>query len=39
MHVEIKNVKNESLPGVAFLRGGSVAILMILRSSDSKNER
>jgi 8-oxo-dGTP pyrophosphatase MutT (NUDIX family) len=39
MHVEIKNVKNESLPGVAFLRGGSVAILMILRPSDSKDER
>jgi hypothetical protein len=39
LRAEIKNSKNESLPGVAFLRGGSVAILMILRPSDSKNER
>ena len=39
LRAEIKNNKNESLPGVAFLRGGSVAILMILRPSDSKNER
>jgi ADP-sugar diphosphatase len=39
IRAEIKNSKNESLPGVAFLRGGSVAILMILRPSDSKNER
>lgn len=39
LRAEIKNGNNESLPGVAFLRGGSVAILMILRPSDSKNER
>jgi ADP-sugar diphosphatase len=39
IRAEIKNRNNESLPGVAFLRGGSVAILMILRPSDSKNER
>ncbi|CZR63272.1 related to nucleoside diphosphate-sugar hydrolase of the MutT (NUDIX) family [Phialocephala subalpina] len=31
--------KPESLPGVAFLRGGSVAMLMILRPSDSNTER
>lgn len=29
----------EELPGVAFLRGGSVAMLMILRPSDSNSER
>lgn len=31
--------KPESLPGIAFLRGGSVAMLMILRPSDSNTER
>jgi ADP-sugar diphosphatase len=36
---EVKNEKGDSLPGIAFLRGGSVAILMILRPSDSKTER
>lgn len=36
---DVKNEDNERLPGVAFLRGGSVAILMILRPSDAKNER
>jgi len=35
----IKNENNEFLPGVVFLRGGSVAILMILRPSDSPEER
>lgn len=30
--------KND-LPGIAFLRGGSVAILMILRPKDSRDER
>jgi ADP-sugar diphosphatase len=29
----------EDLPGIAFLRGGSVAMLMILRPSDSNTER
>ena len=29
----------ESLPGVAFLRGGAVAVLIILRPSDSLDER
>lgn len=32
-------LKKESLPGVAFLRGGSVAVLMIVRPSDSRDER
>lgn len=35
----VRNGKNETLPGIVFLRGGSVAILMILRPSDSKTER
>lgn len=36
---EVTNSKGIKLPGIAFLRGGSVAMLMILRPSDSKNER
>lgn len=36
---DVRNSKGEYLPGIAFLRGGSVAMLMILRPSDSKNER
>ncbi|ORY71275.1 NUDIX family hydrolase-like protein [Pseudomassariella vexata] len=37
----IKNDEAEpkELPGVAFLRGGSVAMLMILRPKDSRDER
>lgn len=35
----VRNGKNEKLPGIVFLRGGSVAILMILRPNDSKTER
>jgi len=31
--------KPRMLPGVAFLRGGSVAVLMILRPKDSQDER
>ncbi|KAL5322576.1 hypothetical protein ACEPPN_010549 [Leptodophora sp. 'Broadleaf-Isolate-01'] len=34
-----KNGKISTLPGIAFLRGGSVAMLMILRPSDSNTER
>lgn len=34
-----KNKDAESLPGVVFLRGGSVAVLMIVRPSDSRDER
>lgn len=35
----IRNSKNTELPGIAFLRGGSVAMLMILRPKDSRDER
>jgi ADP-sugar diphosphatase len=35
----IRNAKNVELPGIAFLRGGSVAVLMILRPRDSRDER
>ena len=38
IHADIRN-SNSYLPGIAFLRGGSVAMLMILRPSDSKTER
>jgi len=33
------NTKAEALPGISFLRGGSVAVLMILRPIDSMDER
>ncbi|PVH73193.1 hypothetical protein DL98DRAFT_57494 [Cadophora sp. DSE1049] len=36
---DIRNKDDEALPGIVFLRGGSVAILMILRPSDSEDER
>jgi len=36
---DISNANGETLPGIVFLRGGSVAMLMILRPSDSRNER
>lgn len=36
---DVRNENREYLPGIAFLRGGSVAMLMILRPSDSKTER
>jgi ADP-sugar diphosphatase len=39
VQAEVKNEKGDSLPGIAFLRGISVAMLMILRPSDSKTER
>jgi 8-oxo-dGTP pyrophosphatase MutT (NUDIX family) len=35
----VTNDYNEWLPGVNFLRGGSVAVLMILRPSEAPNER
>ncbi|KAL1605527.1 hypothetical protein SLS59_003329 [Nothophoma quercina] len=35
----IRNGKGTELPGIAFLRGGSVAMLMILRPKDSRDER
>ncbi|KAG9231790.1 nudix hydrolase 14 [Amylocarpus encephaloides] len=33
------NDENDTLPGIAFLRGSAVAMLMILRPSDSRDER
>jgi 8-oxo-dGTP pyrophosphatase MutT (NUDIX family) len=36
---EIRNETKSPLPGIAFLRGPSVAMLMILRPSDSQTER
>ncbi|RDL34349.1 uncharacterized protein BP5553_07477 [Venustampulla echinocandica] len=38
MSADVRN-KEGYLPGIAFLRGGSVGMLMILRPSDYKNER
>jgi 8-oxo-dGTP pyrophosphatase MutT (NUDIX family) len=35
----MRNRKGDDLPGIAFLRGGSVAVLMILRPKDSRDER
>jgi 8-oxo-dGTP pyrophosphatase MutT (NUDIX family) len=39
LKAEIRNSKKSKLPGIAFLRGGSVAMLMILRPEDSRDER
>lgn len=39
MMAEIKNKANQSLPGIMFLRGGSVAVLMIVRPNDATDER
>jgi ADP-sugar diphosphatase len=39
LKAEIRNSKKNKLPGIAFLRGGSVAMLMILRPEDSRDER
>jgi ADP-sugar diphosphatase len=36
---EIRNENDKKLPGIAFLRGGSVAMLMVLRPVDSRDER
>lgn len=35
----VRNSKNETLPGFVFLRGGAVAVLMILRPTDVRDER
>lgn len=35
----ITNSSGESLPGVCFLRGGSAAVLMILRPKDTRDQR
>ncbi|KAF2643376.1 nudix hydrolase 14 [Massarina eburnea CBS 473.64] len=39
LNAVIRNDKEHSLPGISFLRGGSVAMLMILRPKDSRDER
>jgi len=41
MYVEalVESKNGDRLPGVAFLRGGAVAVLIILRPSDSPDER
>jgi ADP-sugar diphosphatase len=40
LKADIRNKDSKSpLPGIAFLRGGSVAVLMILRPTDSLDER
>jgi 8-oxo-dGTP pyrophosphatase MutT (NUDIX family) len=39
INAEIKNESGPPLPGIALLRGGSVAILMILRPKDAPNEK
>ncbi|CZR52917.1 related to nucleoside diphosphate-sugar hydrolase of the MutT (NUDIX) family [Phialocephala subalpina] len=39
MKTIIKNDKDHELPGIVFLRGGSVAVLMILNSEERKEEK
>jgi hypothetical protein len=39
LKAKIENAKGSFLPGIAFLRGGSVAVLMILRPIDNPEER
>lgn len=39
MAADIWNESGDKLPGIVLLKGASVAILIILRPSDSKNER
>lgn len=39
LKADIRNRENKALPGIAFLRGGSVAMLMVLRPVDSRDER
>ena len=39
LNATIQNSTGKGFPGVCFLRGGSVAILMILRPKDSRDER
>ncbi|KZM22382.1 ADP-sugar diphosphatase [Ascochyta rabiei] len=37
--IKNQNPDKEDLPGIALLRGGSVAVLMVLRPQDAKDER
>jgi len=39
LEVVVENKKKEPLTNVVFLRGGAVAVLIILRPSDSPDER
>jgi ADP-sugar diphosphatase len=39
LRASMRNSSNRELPGIAFLRGGYVAVLMILRPQDSRDER
>ncbi|KAF2238622.1 NUDIX family hydrolase [Viridothelium virens] len=39
LHADIRNEENKELPGAVFLRGGTVAVLPILRPRDSVDER
>src|SRR2546429_3728622 len=39
LKARIENENNQSLPGICFLRGGSVAVLVILQPKDSVDER
>jgi len=35
----LRNAEGKAVPGVVFMRGGSVAMLMVLRPKDSRDER
>ncbi|KAL5322588.1 hypothetical protein ACEPPN_010561 [Leptodophora sp. 'Broadleaf-Isolate-01'] len=39
LNARVENANGKILPGIAFLRGPSVAVLMILQPSDSKTEK
>jgi len=39
LNAGVENANGKTLPGIAFLRGPSVAVLMILQPSDSKAEK
>lgn len=39
LHATVTNAAEQELPGIAFLRGGSVAVLMILNPKERRDER
>ncbi|KAF2446692.1 NUDIX family hydrolase [Karstenula rhodostoma CBS 690.94] len=39
LRAKVENAKGEDIPAVVFLRGGSVAVLIIVRPTDSLDER
>jgi 8-oxo-dGTP pyrophosphatase MutT (NUDIX family) len=39
LEADVRNKSKQTLPGFAFLRGGAVAVLMILRPNDLRDER